>query len=497
MEYITLNQDPIDTIIDDIGFGRFHIVALLGLGLRSFTRGTAYSLLAILEPYFQCEFGLTLFIASLFVTSYMVVRTVSSGLLGLLADKYGRRNIMILSYIMSAFLALLQTLSNSYACIAIIQASKGLFQNAQFLVYPYLLEIIPKSKRKYLSFLEILFVSGFLFCILISKICLEYLSWQWIVVFSELIPILLCAAAVSFMPQSPRYLLAQGDKDGAAHALARIAVLNKHGGLSYDTVVQEYKQIIDDSVNSNLDDDDARPDDVDEAHNGGNTTENKAKIVTNKIDSTLDGSIIENEPPPSMTFENWKRVIMVSVIRLVVQVCRSALTFGSTQVYGKKTAPAATCGDCAASIQYGNALSVSTGIIVSFALAYNFIGQIPRRLSLQVLISGIFACAVPFYFKLSSLVQYALFFTSTTIADSLFIVMFVYSSEVVPTSIRGTAVGIEAAAGNLGQLIGSIIVFSAMHLEFTVCLIVMHALVGICLLTIFLFAVETKDTSLK
>eukprot|EP00112_Aurelia_sp_Birch-Aquarium-sp1_P017345 Seg4008.2 transcript_id=Seg4008.2/GoldUCD/mRNA.D3Y31 product="putative transporter SVOPL" protein_id=Seg4008.2/GoldUCD/D3Y31 len=462
MEYITLNQDPIDTIIDDIGFGRFHIVALLGLGLRSFTRGTAYSLLAILEPYFQCEFGLTLFIASLFVTSYMVVRTVSSGLLGLLADKYGRRNIMILSYIMSAFLAVLQTLSNSYACIAIIQASKGLFQNAQFLVYPYLLEIIPKSKRKYLSFLEILFVSGFLFCILISKICLEYLSWQWIVVFSELIPILLCAAAVSCMPQSPRYLLAQGDKDGAAHALARIAVLNKHGGLSYDTVVQEYKQIIDDS-----------------------------------IDSTLDGSIIENEPPPSMTFENWKRVIMVSVIRLVVQVCRSALTFGSTQVYGKKTAPAATCGDCAASIQYGNALSVSTGIIVSFALAYNFIGQIPRRLSLQVLISGIFVCAVPFYFKLSSLVQYAVFFTSTTIADSLFIVMFVYSSEVVPTSIRGTAVGIEAAAGNLGQLIGSIIVFSAMHLEFTVCLIVMHALVGICLLTIFLFAVETKDTSLK
>ena len=58
-------------------------------------------------------------------------------------------------------------------------------------------------------------------------------------------------------------------------------------------------------------------------------------------------------------------------------------------------------------------------------------------------------------------------------------------------------VGIEAAAGNLGQLTGSIMVFFVMHLDFIVCLIVVHALIGICLFTIFLFAVETNNTSLN
>ena len=496
MEYKTLNQDPIDAIIEDIGFGRFHFIALLGLGLRSFTRGTAYSLLVILEPYFRCKFDLTLFIASILVISYLLTRTLSSGLLGLLADKYGRRNVMLLSYIMSSFLALLQILSSSYACIAMIQASKGIFQNAQFLVYPYLIEIIPKSKRKYLSLLEILFVSGFLLCLLLAKISLEYLGWQWIVVFAELIPILLCAAAVMLMPRSPRYLLAKGDKDGAAQALARIAVMNKPG-LNYDEVLEEYKLIIDDNIKSNFDDDDGEIADANQAQNGDKTTDEIAENVTNEAEPTHDGSIIESDSPPSTTFENWKRVVMVSVIRLVVQICRSALTYGSAQVYSKKATPSTICGNCAASIKYGNAFSVSIGIIVSFALAYNFIGRLPRRLSLQVLISGIALCAVPFYFKLSSLVQYAVFFTATTLADSLFIVMFVYSSEIVPTSIRGTAVGIEAAAGNLGQLTGSFMVFAAMHLEFTVCLIIVHSLVGICLLTIFLFAVETKESSLN
>ena len=496
MAYKTLNQDPIDEIIENIGFGRFHVIALLGLGLRSFTRGTAYSMLVILEPYFRCKFDLMLFTASLLVISYLLTRIVSSGLLGLLADKYGRRNAMLLCYIMSSFLTLLQIFSSSFECIAIIQASKGVFQNAQFLVYPYLIEIIPKSKRKYLSLLEILFVTGFLFCLLVAKISLEYLGWQWIVVFSELIPILMCAVAVIFMPRSPRYLLKKGDKYGAAQALARISVMNKPG-LNYDEVLQEYQLMIDDNEKSNFDHDDGEIADVNQAQNGDNTTEEIAEDFANQAEPTHDGSIIESDSPTSTTFENWKRVIMVSVIRLVAQICRSALTFGSAQVYSKKATPSTICGNCAASIKYGNAFSVSIGIIVSFALAYNFIGRLPRRLSLQLLISGIALCAVPFYFKLSTLVQYAVFFTATTLADSLFIVMFVYSSEIVPTTMRGTAVGIEAAAGNLGQLTGSIMVFAAMHLEFTACLIIVHSLVGICFLTIFLFAVETKDTSLN
>ena len=50
--YTLLQHDRLDDIMDEIGQGRFHIFAVIGLGCRLFVRGSIVSLGTMFGPYF-------------------------------------------------------------------------------------------------------------------------------------------------------------------------------------------------------------------------------------------------------------------------------------------------------------------------------------------------------------------------------------------------------------------------------------------------------------
>ena len=70
--YTLLQHDRLDDVMNEIGHGRFHIFAVIGLGCRLFVRGSILSLRTMFEPYFKCKYDLSYFTASFYITSYLL-----------------------------------------------------------------------------------------------------------------------------------------------------------------------------------------------------------------------------------------------------------------------------------------------------------------------------------------------------------------------------------------------------------------------------------------
>ena len=212
-------RHKLDNIIDQIGFGYFQLIAMMALGCRLFVRGAFLSLLAMLESYFQCKYQLSNFTASFYLIAILLSVAFASWPSGWIADNYGKRKTIILLSSMSVITALLHVLSQSFTTLVITITAYGVFENAPYFVYPYLIELLPISKRKYMPIMEVFFVLGFLSGALITFASIKYASWQLTIVFSLVIPLLMTIICVWFMPESPIYLYSVKDRTALIQVL--------------------------------------------------------------------------------------------------------------------------------------------------------------------------------------------------------------------------------------------------------------------------------------
>eukprot|EP00795_Rhopilema_esculentum_P007709 gene7709-13536_t len=212
--------------IERIGFGKFQIIVLAIVLLRQFSYSSTASLLVILEPYLRCYWKLSYMTAAWLVLPEAITKIVGSILLGKMSDRYGRRKTMILAFVFNSYLTLLFSLSTSTVLLSIIRGVIGLVSSSTMIAFTYAMEILPISKRKYMSIFAAGFFAGCGYGILVAMVSLEYLSWRWFDAFAETIPITLAALAVLFLPESPRYLMAVGKTDEAKETLQRIAKRN-------------------------------------------------------------------------------------------------------------------------------------------------------------------------------------------------------------------------------------------------------------------------------
>ena len=234
--YVDKKRDRLDNIIDRIGFGNFQLISIFGLGCRIFVRGSILSSTAMLEPHFRCLYGLSPLSASFYLTGHLISGALASWPSGYIADVYGKRKTIVLLCSMSAFVAFLQTLSQSFTMIVTTMLGFGLFENATFFVHPYLLEVLPISKRKYLTLMPAFFVIGFACGILVTNACIHYASWQMAIIISVILPLLAVIAFAWFMPESPRYSFSKGDKRLLSETLFQMMDRNNVKFDKYETL---------------------------------------------------------------------------------------------------------------------------------------------------------------------------------------------------------------------------------------------------------------------
>ncbi|TMP73107.1 MFS transporter [Pseudoalteromonas sp. S1609] len=168
---------------------------------------------------------------------------------GPLADKFGRRAIMIVTAIIFAVSAFGSGVADSSAEFIFYRLFGGLGIGAASVLAPaYIAEVAPASLRGRLATLQQLAIVLGLFAAFLSNylianaaggaegiLMLDLAAWRWMF-WAELVPAGLFLIGVLFIPESPRYLVAQGKLKHAK------TVFNKISNDDADTQINDVKQ---------------------------------------------------------------------------------------------------------------------------------------------------------------------------------------------------------------------------------------------------------------
>ncbi|WP_418607185.1 sugar porter family MFS transporter [Pseudoalteromonas sp. US3C1013] len=168
---------------------------------------------------------------------------------GPLADKFGRRVIMIVTAIIFAVSAFGSGIADSSAEFIFYRLFGGLGIGAASVLAPaYIAEVAPASLRGRLATLQQLAIVLGLFAAFLSNylianaaggaegiLMFDLAAWRWMF-WAELVPAGLFLIGVLFIPESPRYLVAQGKLKHAK------TVFNKISNDNADTQISDVKQ---------------------------------------------------------------------------------------------------------------------------------------------------------------------------------------------------------------------------------------------------------------
>lgn len=168
---------------------------------------------------------------------------------GPLADKFGRRAIMIVTALIFAISAFGSGIADSSAEFIFYRLFGGLGIGAASVLAPaYIAEVAPASLRGRLATLQQLAIVLGLFAAFLSNylianaaggaegiLMLDLAAWRWMF-WAELVPAGLFLIGVLFIPESPRYLVAQGKLKHAK------TVFNKISDDDADAQINDVKQ---------------------------------------------------------------------------------------------------------------------------------------------------------------------------------------------------------------------------------------------------------------
>ncbi|KPZ60114.1 D-xylose-proton symporter [Pseudoalteromonas sp. P1-13-1a] len=170
------------------------------------------------------------------VASVLLGCAVGALATGPLADKFGRRAIMIITAIIFAISAFGSGISESSAEFIFYRLFGGLGIGAASVLAPaYIAEVAPPALRGRLATLQQLAIVLGLFAAFLSNyliadaagsaqniLMLDIAAWRWMF-WAELVPAILFLVGVLFIPESPRYLVAQGKVADAKTVFSKIS----------------------------------------------------------------------------------------------------------------------------------------------------------------------------------------------------------------------------------------------------------------------------------
>ena len=170
------------------------------------------------------------------VASVLLGCAVGALMAGPISDRFGRKPIMIITAIIFAISAFGSGISNSSAEFIFYRLIGGLGIGAASVLAPaYIAEVAPAALRGRLATLQQLAIVLGLFAAFLSNyiiaaeaggaeavLLLDFAAWRWMF-WVELLPAMLFLVGVIFIPESPRYLVGQGQVEEAREIFRRIA----------------------------------------------------------------------------------------------------------------------------------------------------------------------------------------------------------------------------------------------------------------------------------
>ena len=196
----------------------YSVIAALGGLLFGFDTGVISGAI----PFIRTEFELNAYQEGFAVSNLMIACTIGALIAGPISDWTGRKKVLILCSLLFLISAIFSALPRTFMELVIARFVGGLGVGMASVVSPmYITEISPaKIRGRLVALNQLAIVVGILFSYLSNWILLDtgINNWRFMLA-TESLPSLCFLFGLMFVPESPRWLMKNGDESGALSIL--------------------------------------------------------------------------------------------------------------------------------------------------------------------------------------------------------------------------------------------------------------------------------------
>uniref|UniRef100_A0A8C8RFW4 SVOP like n=1 Tax=Pelusios castaneus TaxID=367368 RepID=A0A8C8RFW4_9SAUR len=422
-------------------------------------------LIAVVSPVIRCEWQLNDWQVALVTTMVFFGYMVFSILLGLLADRYGRWKILLLSFLWGAYFSLLTSFAPSYIWFVFLRAMVGcgVSGHAQGLIIKT--EFLPTKYRGYmLPLSQVFWLAGSLLIIGLASVVIPTIGWRWLIRIAS-IPGIILILAFKFIPESARYNVSTGNNKAAIATLQRIAKMNRSvmpEGILVEPVNERrgrFRDLLDPKYLR---------------------TTLQIWIIWLGISFAYYGVILASA-------ELLERDLVCSLQTAAMKELGDDSEENHSPCHCRLFAPSdyrimiiSTIGEIAL-----NPLNI---------LGINFLG---RRLSLSITMG----CTALFFLLLNicttSTGLIGFLFMLRALVAANFNTIYIYTAEVYPTTMRALGMGTSGSLCRIGAMVAPFIAQVLMSASFLGALCLFSAVCVVCAASAFTLPIETKGRALQ
>ncbi|XP_076364218.1 synaptic vesicle 2-related protein-like [Tachypleus tridentatus] len=213
--------------VNAAGFGKFQYRLLILSSFSWVAEACEIMILSLLGGFLACEWLITSYQVAVLTSVVFIAMSVGAPVLGLMADKYGRKMVTIGSTLVVVMFGFLSAAAPSIEYLITFRGILGFFVHGLSSIIVIYTEYLPtKGRGQNMLILNFFWSFGAIAIIFASMIIMTTIhSWR-LVLIAAVIPTIIFLFLSKWYPKSARHMLICGKHDQAKDALLKMAEIN-------------------------------------------------------------------------------------------------------------------------------------------------------------------------------------------------------------------------------------------------------------------------------